>query len=132
MRFDVKYRICLITFFSIYLMTTKQCFGQQASQFVTFQEDLSSHNWDLAVNGIFLTNKVSFTASQFEFLDAEASLIEVPLLLKWKLAEKLNFLSGVKVDFYRIQQRLSSEAGISISTGLHYNINKKYCVFLSI
>ncbi|WP_179349031.1 hypothetical protein [Winogradskyella pacifica] len=105
-------------------MSTTPCFGQQSLQFATFQEDLASQNWDLAVNGIFLTKTVSFTASQFEFLNAEASLIEVPLLFKVKISEKLSLLSGAKIDFYKVQQRLSSDVGVSISTGLQYDINK--------
>ena len=103
-------------------MSSSESFGQQASQFATFQEDLASQNWDLAVNGIFLTKNISFTASQFEFLNAEASLIEVPLLLKVKITDKLSLLSGVKLDFYKAQQRLSADVGVSISTGLQYDI----------
>ncbi|EPR73733.1 hypothetical protein ADIWIN_1370 [Winogradskyella psychrotolerans RS-3] len=124
MTFSLKHQICLITFLSMYLMSMTPCFGQQSSQFATFQEDLASQNWDLVVNGIFLTKTVSFTASQFEFLNAEASLIEVPLLFKVKISEKLSLLSGAKIDFYKVQQRLSSDVGVSISTGLQYDINK--------
>ncbi|WP_178985003.1 hypothetical protein [Winogradskyella helgolandensis] len=121
---SVKHLICLIAFFSVYLISTSQCYGQQSSQFATFQEDLASQNWDLAVNGIFLTKNISFTARQFEFLNAEASLIEVPLLFKVKITEKLSLLSGAKIDFHKVKQRLSSDVGVSISTGLQYDINK--------
>ena len=58
MTFSLKHQICLITFLSMYLMSTTPCFGQQSSRFATFQEDLASQNWDLAVNGIFLTKTV--------------------------------------------------------------------------
>ncbi|WP_179335164.1 hypothetical protein [Winogradskyella costae] len=41
-----------------------------------------------------------------------------------KISEKLSLLSGAKIDFYKVQQRLSSDVGVSISTGLQYDINK--------
>ncbi|WP_340154296.1 hypothetical protein [uncultured Winogradskyella sp.] len=107
----------------LYFMTTIICFGQKVSQFKTLQEDFASQNWNLEVNGIFLSKNVLLTARQFEFVNFEIGLIEIPVLLKIKVTDKLSIMSGVKFDFYRTNVGLASEVGVSLSTGLHYDLN---------
>ncbi|WP_299101688.1 hypothetical protein [uncultured Winogradskyella sp.] len=107
--------------FILFILTSSFCFGQYKFQFKKLQEDFASQNWNLTVNGIFLKEDVSFTASQFEFVGAEAGLIEVPLLLKIKVTDKLSLLSGAKLDFYRLENGISTDVGVSISSGLQYD-----------
>jgi hypothetical protein len=99
------------------------CSAQQSSQFKTMQEDFASHDWDLKINGIFLSENVSFTARQHEFKNFEIGLIEVPLLFKIKATDKLSVLSGIKLDFYKTKTGLAKEVGVSLSTGLQYDFN---------
>ncbi|NRD22566.1 hypothetical protein HNV10_04895 [Winogradskyella litoriviva] len=107
----------------LYLLTSIFCYAQQSSQFKLLQEDFASHNWGLQVNGIFLSENVSLTAGQHEFKNFEISLIEVPILFKIKVTDKLSILSGVKLDFYKTKTGLSKEVGASVSTGLQYDFN---------
>lgn len=107
----------------IYLLTSIICYAQQSSQFKTMQEDFASQNWDLQINGIFLSENVSFTARQHEFKSFEIALIEVPLLFKIKVTDKLSVLSGVKLDFHKTKTGLAKEVGVSLSTGLQYDFN---------
>ncbi|WP_299124747.1 hypothetical protein [uncultured Winogradskyella sp.] len=116
----MKYLFAIFLFSNIVIAQQQQ----NISHFKTLQDDLANQDWNLAINGIFLTDDIALTARQFEFVNAEVGLIEVPLLLKVKLSDKLSLLSGVKLDFYRMQQGISADVGVSASTGLQYDVNR--------
>jgi hypothetical protein len=101
-------------------------FSQQNSsnaQFSKLQHDLITQNWDLAVKGILLSDNIFLTARQFEYANLGISLIEVPVLLKTKITERLSLLSGTKFDLYRTPFGMSQEVGVSLSSGLQYDFN---------
>ncbi|WP_296316837.1 hypothetical protein [Winogradskyella sp. UBA3174] len=82
----MKYIIVLL--FSSYLVTAQTT--NTTSQFKTLQENLVTQNWDLIVNGILLSENIALTVRQFEYTNFEIAIIEVPILLKIKLTDKLS------------------------------------------
>lgn len=112
--------ITLLLFSSLVMAQTQQ----NTSQFKALQDDLITQSWDLSIDGIFLSETIALTARQFEYVNFEIGLIEVPILLKIKVTDKLSILAGVKLDFYRTSNGISREVGISASSGLHYDVNK--------
>jgi len=116
----MKYVVILFLFSNLVFAQRQS----STSQFKTLQDDLITNNWDLAINGIFLSDNMSLTVRQFEYANFEISLIEIPILLKTRITDKLSFLVGAKFDLYKNRFGLVDEVGVSISTGFQYDINR--------
>lgn len=115
-------RYILITFFLLGNVLFAQ--QQNVSQFAQFQDALLTQKWDLSVNGIFINDKNSLTIRQFEYQNFEMAQIEVPILLKTKISKKWSTLVGTKLDFYRVPFGMSSQVGVSFSSGFQFEPNK--------
>lgn len=117
MKFKSQSNLVLLLFYLCSLYS----FSQYNNQFKTIQNELTTKTWDLSVNGILISKNTSFIARQFEYQNFELAMVEVPLLLKTQITNKLSLLSGTKLDFYKNQFGFTSEVGISTSTGFQYD-----------
>ena len=87
------------------------------------QNEFNNDQWNLAVNGIKLTDNISLSIRQHQFSNFESTLIEVPILLKIDINKKLSALLGTKLDFYRNNFGFSKDIGVSASIGIHYDVS---------
>lgn len=99
------------------------------AQTINFNESLNTNerfisNSDFNVDTFNLTTNLDLTIGQFESLYGETSMIEIPILLKYPITEKLSIALGTKFDFYKSRGFLSSDFSISGSLGVQYDFNE--------
>ncbi len=85
------------------------------------QNENANSKWDLAFKGITLTDDKTVFIRENRIQGFESSMIELPVLLKININEKLSALAGTKLDFFINSQGFSTNIGINTSFGLQYN-----------
>ena len=89
------------------------------------QKESTTLNVDFNVETFQLTTHLDLTIGQFESLYGETSMIEVPILLKYPLSEKLSMVIGTKFELYKLRGFMTNDFGISGSLGMQYDFNEK-------
>ena len=89
----------------------------------TFHIEYPKSEWDLRVNGFQIKPNLALTLSKNLYSSPELTLIEMPLLLKQNLSEKLSILAGVKFDYLRNGYNGAEDFGLSTSVGFQYDFS---------
>jgi len=117
-----KTQIKLYLFYSCFLLSLYFASAQNIKA-NPFTVELAKTEWDVRVNGYEINPNLALTLSQNLFSSPEIRLIEVPLLLKVKIAEKLSLIGGTKFHFSIASDGDYHDIGVSSSLGLQYDVN---------
>lgn len=116
----------------ILLLITQLIFSQNLKKSSRSDySELFKVNPDFSLETIRFNHKISLTLGKFVSGTSASTLIEVPILFKYKITDKLSALFGPKFDFYIDEGVLSDDVGVSASFGLQYDVNKKSFIQLN-
>lgn len=104
-----------------HVFSTVENFNIEDTSFYTgiFFEKSLSEKFNLKVETIFSTVK-----------EYELFSVELPIIVSYKLNDKVSLFSGLQVDYLfdneRNSSRIKNNFGIGVNFGLQYNISKKW------
>lgn len=94
-------KIMLLTA-SLFFLLAMSCFGQSTSISENpYYKEAFNNNPNFYVADFPLEGNLSLTLDQMVFKTASTSYVQIPILLKNKMTDKLSLLGGLKIDFIR-------------------------------